>query len=65
LPFFIRGIEVVVDFFGATVVVSAPFFVRGSFGMRVVTGGSAPFFVRGSFGGIVVTFDGAFVVVPA
>jgi hypothetical protein len=32
-----RGIEVVVDFFGATVVVSAPFFVRGSFGGIVVT----------------------------
>jgi hypothetical protein len=41
-----RGIEVVVDFFGATVVTSAPFFVRGSFGGRVV--GNAAFFVRGA-----------------
>jgi hypothetical protein len=46
-----RGIDVVVDFFGATVVVRAPFFARGSFGGRVV--GNAPFFVRGA------TEDGA------
>ena len=46
LPFFMRGIDVVVDFFGATVVVRAPFFVRGSFGGRVV--GKAAFLVRGA-----------------
>jgi hypothetical protein len=55
LPFFMRGIEVVVDFFGATVVVRAPFFVRGSFGGRVV--GNAPFFVRGAADEGAVGFD--------
>jgi hypothetical protein len=50
-----RGIDVVVDFFGATVVVRAPFFARGSFGGRVV--GNAPFFVRGAADEGAVGFD--------